>query len=51
MEGILMAGHAHMKVIAVDYRMPPDFPYPAAIKEGLPLPAAIALVHPGTLGH
>jgi epsilon-lactone hydrolase len=84
MEAILMAGHAHMKVIAVDYRMPPDFPYPAAmddamrvwrevvklakpantaifgtstgggmtlamvqraIKEGLPLPAAIA---PGT---
>jgi epsilon-lactone hydrolase len=83
-EGIMMAGTARMKVISIDYRMPPDFPYPAAmddamavwkevvkandpkktaifgtstgggmtlamvlraIKEGLPLPAAIA---PGT---
>jgi epsilon-lactone hydrolase len=80
-EGIMMAGTARMKVISIDYRMPPDFPYPAAmddamavwkevvkandpkktaifgtstgggmtlamvlraIKEGLPLPAAIA---------
>lgn len=83
-EGVMMAGTARMKVISIDYRMPPDFPYPAAmddamavwkevvkandpkktaifgtstgggmtlamvlraIKEGLPLPAAIA---PGT---
>jgi acetyl esterase/lipase len=83
-EAIMMAGFGGFKVISVDYRMPPDFPYPAAmddamavwkevvkandpkktaifgtstgggmtlamvlraIKEGLPLPAAIA---PGT---
>jgi monoterpene epsilon-lactone hydrolase len=83
-EGVMMAGTARMKVISIDYRLPPDFPYPAAmddamavwkevvkandpkktaifgtstgggmtlamvlraIKEGLPLPAAIA---PGT---
>ena len=83
-EGIMMAGSGRFKVISIDYRMPPDFPYPAAmddamavwnevvkstdakktaifgtstgggmtlamvlraIKEGLPLPAAIA---PGT---
>jgi acetyl esterase/lipase len=83
-EGVMMAGTARMKVISIDYRMAPDFPYPAAmddamavwkevvkstdpkktaifgtssgggmtlamvlraIKEGLPLPAAIA---PGT---
>jgi epsilon-lactone hydrolase len=83
-EGIMMAGNGRFKVISIDYRMPPDFPYPAAmddamavwkevikttdpkktaifgtstgggmtlamalraIKEGLPLPAAIA---PGT---
>jgi epsilon-lactone hydrolase len=35
MEAILMAGHAHMKVIAVDYRMPPDFPYPAAMDDAM----------------
>jgi epsilon-lactone hydrolase len=83
-EGVMMAGNGRFKVISIDYRMPPDFPYPAAmddamavwkevvkttdprktaifgtstgggmtlamvlraIKEGLPLPAAIA---PGT---
>ena len=29
-EAILMAGFGGFKVISVDYRMPPDFPYPAA---------------------
>src|SRR5258705_13775180 len=31
-EAILMAGFGKFKVISIDYRMPPDFPYPAAMR-------------------
>jgi len=34
-EAILMAGYGGMKVISVDYRMPPDFPYPAALDDAI----------------
>jgi acetyl esterase/lipase len=34
-EAILMAGYAHMKVISVDYRQPPDFPYPAGLNDAV----------------
>ena len=34
-EGILMAGFAQYKVITVDYRMPPDFPFPAALDDAV----------------
>ena len=34
-EAILLAGFGGFKVISVDYRMPPDFPYPAALDDAM----------------
>jgi len=34
-EAILMAGLGGFKVISVDYRMPPDFPFPAALDDAV----------------
>ena len=34
-EAIMMAGFAGYKVISVDYRMPPDFPFPAALDDAV----------------
>jgi len=34
-EAILMAGLAGFKVISVDYRMPPDFPFPATLDDAV----------------
>jgi acetyl esterase/lipase len=34
-EALLLAGIGGFKVISVDYRMPPDFPYPAAIDDAM----------------
>ena len=34
-EAIFMAGFAHMKVISVDYRMPPEAYYPAALDDAM----------------
>ena len=34
-EATLMAGYGGFKVISFDYRMPPDFPYPAALDDAM----------------
>jgi len=34
-EAILMAGFTGYRVISVDYRMPPDFPFPAALDDSV----------------
>jgi acetyl esterase/lipase len=35
MEAALMAGYGGFKVISIDYRMPPDDPYPAAMDDAM----------------
>lgn len=34
-EAIMMAGYGNIRVISVDYRMPPDFPFPAAMDDAI----------------
>jgi acetyl esterase/lipase len=47
MEAILMAGFGGFKVISIDYRMPPDDPYPAAMDDAMAAwKAAIKLADP-----
>jgi acetyl esterase/lipase len=46
-EAILLAGFGGFKVISVDYRMPPDFPYPAAMDDAMTVwRAAIKMADP-----
>ena len=34
-EAMLMAGYGRFKVVSVDYRMPPDFPFPAPLDDAM----------------
>ena len=40
-EAIMMAGFGHIKVLSIDYRMPPDFPYPTALNDAMAVYRAI----------
>ena len=46
-EAILLAGFGRFKVISVDYRMPPDFPFPAALDDAMAVwKAAVRMASP-----
>jgi monoterpene epsilon-lactone hydrolase len=46
-EAILLAGFGGFKVISVDYHMPPDFPYPAAMDDAMAVwKAAVKMAKP-----
>jgi acetyl esterase/lipase len=50
-EAIMMAGLGHFKVISVDYRMPPDGYFPAALDDAMSVyKAALKTVDPKKLG-
>jgi monoterpene epsilon-lactone hydrolase len=44
-EATLMAAYGGFKVIAIDYRMPPDFPYPAAMDDAMAVWKAVSATH------
>ncbi|MGI3899976.1 MAG: alpha/beta hydrolase [Janthinobacterium lividum] len=45
-EAVLMAGFSHMKVIAVDYRMPPEAYFPAALDDAVTVYKAATKMEP-----
>ena len=50
-EAIMMAGFGHFKVISVDYRMPPDAYFPAALDDAMTVyKAALKTTAPANLG-
>jgi len=51
LEAIEMAGYGHFKVISVNYRMPPDFPFPAGLDDAIAVwKVAITMAKPENIG-
>jgi acetyl esterase/lipase len=49
-EAMLMAGFGRFRVISVDYRMPPDFPFPAALDDAMAVwRAALGMADPARM--
>ncbi len=42
LEGVLMAGFAQCEVLSIDYRMPPDHPFPAGLNDAMTVWKAVA---------